>query len=388
MLAESQARYINAFVFLAVFLQWVMQTEVSELITPVLSYQQIIDGLSGALMVLDQAGRIEFANPAAEVLFDTSIKRLKGIGVELLFGGQPEEIALIHLVRDSGQRFSKREAQMINLSGASLIVDYSVAALNDGLLLMEVHPRDRLLRIEREEELLNHHATARSLIRGLSHEIKNPLGGIRGAAQLLERELPDEELKEFTRIIIDETDRLRNLVDRMMGPYRKPKIQQVNIHEVLEHVRALIDVEAEGQIQLIRDYDPSIPEFSGDYEQIIQAVLNIARNAFQALQENVIASPQICLRTRAIRRITLGTEMHRLVCSVEIIDNGPGIPEQILSTVFYPMVTGRAEGTGLGLSIAQSIINQHQGLIECTSVPGRTSFQIYIPLESKDGGDS
>jgi len=346
------------------------------------TYPQLIENLTSAILVLDRSRQVVFANPSAEVLFEASQKRLQGISAEMFFSKDREELELLHIVAKTGHRFSKREANMLTLTGQPIITDYSVSPLANGFLLLEASPRDRVLRIEREEELLTRHASASGLIRGLAHEIKNPLGGIRGAAQLLERELPEEELKEFTRIIIDEADRLRNLVDRMMGPYRKPKISEVNIHAVLEHVRSLLDVEAQGSVQLIRDYDPSLPEFDGDYEQLIQAVLNIGSNAYQALSMAQTENPCITLRTRALRRITLGTEQHRLVCSVEIIDNGPGIPAELIDTVFFPMVTGRAEGTGLGLSIAQSIVNQHAGLIECRSVPGRTCFQILIPLES------
>lgn len=348
------------------------------------SYEQLIESLTSAVMVFDRAGCVKYANSAAEVMLDSSVKHLIGVSARALFSGSNDELELFELVRLTGQRFSKREAQLTTLSGNLLIVDFSLSQLSNGALLFEAFARDHLLRIEREGELLNRHATARSLVRGLAHEIKNPLGGIRGAAQLLERELPSEELREYTRIIIEETDRLRNLVDRLMGPYRKPKIENVNIHAVLEHVRSLIEVESEGQVQLVRDYDPSIPEFEGDYEQLIQAILNICRNAFQALSESNTPYPRIMIRTRTMRRITLGAEKHRLVCNVEILDNGPGIPQELINTIFYPMVTGRAEGSGLGLSIAQSIINQHQGLIECQSAPGDTSFHLYIPLESRD----
>lgn len=346
------------------------------------SYSQLIENLTSAVLVLDRARQVVFANPSAEVLFEASRKRLEGLSAEVFFAGDPDELELLNTISETGHRFSKREAQMLTLTGQRIVTDYSVSPLADGFLLIEATPRDRLLRIEREEELLNRQASASGLIRGLAHEIKNPLGGIRGAAQLLERELPSEDLKEFTRIIIDEADRLRNLVDRMMGPHKRPVISQVNIHAVLEHVRSLLEVESQGELKLIRDYDPSLPEFSGDYEQLIQAVLNICQNAYQALTGADIQNPNITLRTRALRRITLGTEQHRLVCCVEIIDNGPGIPSALIDKVFFPMVTGRAEGTGLGLSIAQSIVNQHSGLIECHSEPGSTSFQIYLPLES------
>lgn len=182
-------------------------------------------------------------------------------------------------------------------------------------------------------------------------------------------------------MIIEEADRLRNLVDRLLGPRTLPKMEDVNIHAILERVCHLIQAETKGAVALVRDYDPSIPEFIGDSEQLIQAILNILRNSMQAMQAAETPRPEIQIKTRALRQITLGAEKHRLACCVEITDNGPGIPEDILSKIFYPMVSGRAEGTGLGLSIAQSIINQHRGLIECDTRPGETRFQLFIPLE-------
>ena len=345
-------------------------------------YKLILENLNTAVLVLGQKFELKYMNPAAEVLLEGSFKRLKNSHIEHLFIGSEEELKLLESVSVTGQHVSKREAALITFGGNELMTDYTISRLPNGYLLMELQPRDRLVRIEREEEMLNRHATAKVLVRGLAHEIKNPLGGIRGSAQLLERELDDKGLKEFTTIIIDEADRLRNLVDRLMGPYKKPSIYPVNIHEVLERVRALIEVESEQGIQLVRDYDPSLPEFNGDSEQLIQAVLNICRNAMQALKESETAAPKIRMKTRALRRITLGAEQHRLVGCVEIIDNGPGIPKDLLDSVFYPMVTGRAEGSGLGLSIAQSVIGQHQGLIEVASKPGETNFKILIPLES------
>ena len=222
----------------------------------------------------------------------------------------------------------------------------------------------------------------RSLVRGLAHEIKNPLGGLRGAAQLLERQLPSEELKEFTQVIIGEADRLQNLLDRMLGPNTPPNMRMINIHSVLERVRTLVEAENASLpgIELERDYDPSIPDVYGDAEQLIQVVLNLVRNAIQALGQE----GRIVLRTRTQRQVTLGQKVHRLVLRVDIVDNGPGIPEPLQNDIFYPMVTGRADGTGLGLPIAQSVINHHGGLIECASRPGETVFTIYLPLENHD----
>ncbi len=240
--------------------------------------------------------------------------------------------------------------------------------------MVELTQLDRHLRIAREENLLEQHQVARQLVRGLAHEIKNPLGGLRGAAQLLERELVDEDLKEYTRIIIGEADRLRGLVNRMLGPNQLPQMRTCNIHQIVEHVRNLVAAEEHAELTLIRDYDPSIPDFRADPEQLIQALLNIVRNAAQALQ----GKGQIILRTRAQRQITIGQKRHKLVVRVDVIDNGPGIPDEMLETIFYPMVTGHAEGTGLGLSIAQSLVNVHGGTIECSSRPGHTEFTISV----------
>ena len=238
--------------------------------------------------------------------------------------------------------------------------------------------------------LLANHETTVEMIRGLSHEIKNPLGGIRGAAQLLAAELPDPQLRDYTNVIIGETDRLVNLVDRLTGSYKKPNISVMNTHEVLERVRNLVEAESKGAISIVRDYDPSLPELEGDLEQMIQAVLNIVRNAMQALTETKIPGqkPQIILRTRALSHCAIGPVMHKLVARIEIIDNGPGIRGDIIENIFYPLISGRAEGTGLGLSIAQNIVKNHRGLIECESKPGKTSFIISIPLHPEPEGDN
>lgn len=228
---------------------------------------------------------------------------------------------------------------------------------------------------------MHSHETTRAVIRGLAHEIKNPLGGVRGAAQLLARELPDESLTEYTGIIIREADRLRDLVDRLLGPSQQIDLQPLNIHAVLEDVRKLIVVESGNRVTIERDYDPSLPDVLGDRAQLVQAVLNIMRNALQAA-----IKPDDCvitLRSRSQRQFTMGNRRHRVVCRVDIVDNGPGVPEDMLSTIFAPMVTGRAEGTGLGLSITQSIIARHGGVISCESTPGRTQFSIYLPLDTK-----
>jgi two-component system nitrogen regulation sensor histidine kinase GlnL len=248
---------------------------------------------------------------------------------------------------------------------------------------MELHSLHYTQRISRDEVLLSTQATTRELVRGLAHEIKNPLGGIRGAAQLLAQELPSEELKDYTNVIIEEADRLRNLVDRLTGSRKLPEMAALNIHEVLERVASLVEAEiVDKAIELEKDYDPSIPSAMGDQEQLIQAVLNVVRNAVQALESPAVDHDLgiIRLRTRVLRNVTIGNTLHRLVVRVDVCDNGPGIPDTITDTLFYPMISGRADGTGLGLSIAQSIINQHGGIVECDSQPGSTVFTITLPL--------
>jgi len=347
-------------------------------------HKQILDNLTVAVIMLDGQLQIDYINPAAEMMLEASARQLRRRHIRQWFCETSDDLELLQASLRNNHPYTRREARLRRPGHQELTIDYSVNPLqHDGetRLLIEMVAKDRLIRIEREEEMLSRHETAKTLVRGLAHEIKNPLGGLRGAAQLLERELPDPGLHDYTQVIIEEADRLRNLVDRLLGPRTLPEITEVNIHAVLERVASLIDAESEGAIRLVRDYDPSIPELTGDAEQLIQAVLNVMRNSMQALLSNRIETPEIRLRTRALRQFTLASERHRLVCCVEVSDNGPGIPADILHKIFYPMVSGNPQGSGLGLSIAQSIINQHQGLIECTSEPGHTCFQLFIPLE-------
>jgi len=349
-------------------------------------HRLLLDNLTTATILLDGELRLEYMNPAAEMLLAVSGQRSHGQFISELFTESPEALISLRQAVAVAQPFTKREALLTSLTGKTLTVDYAVTpVVNQGqtLLLLEVYPRDRLLRITKEEAQMSKQETTKLLVRGLAHEIKNPLGGIRGAAQLLARELPEEALKDYTNVIIEEADRLRNLVDRMLGSNKLPSLAMTNIHEVLERVCSLVMAESEGRIVLVRDYDPSIPELLIDREQMIQAVLNIVRNAMQALTaQSDLRLGRIHLRTRTLRQFTIGHARHRLVCRVEIIDNGPGIPADLQETMFYPMVSGRPDGTGLGLAITQNIISQHQGLIECESHPGHTRFSIYLPLES------
>lgn len=250
--------------------------------------------------------------------------------------------------------------------------------------MLELQELDRSYNITRKELLISNHETTLGLVRGLGHEIKNPLGGIRGAAQLLASELQDQDLKDYTNVIIEETDRLVGLIDRLTGQYKKPALQIINVHEILERVYSLVVAETRGSITLIKDYDPSIPEITGDLSQLIQAVLNIVRNAMQALTESNIEDPEIIIKTRTLNQVTIGPVMHKLVARIEIIDNGPGIRSEIAENIFYPLISGRAEGTGLGLSLSQNILKNHNGLIEFDSQNGKTRFMLSLPISDEN----
>ncbi len=341
----------------------------------------ILDNISTGVLALDGKLLVTSLNASGEALLKTSAARCHGMHARQLVLDPGEWLLSLQQVLTSKSPLTRRGMPLTLHTGQEIHVDLIITPVGtepDFRLLVELQPVDRLLKISREEGLLHAQETTRAVIRGLAHEIKNPLGGVRGAAQLLARELPNEDLAEYTRVIIREADRLRDLVDRLLGPHQQLELQPLNIHEVLEHVRNLILAESHNSVEFIRDYDPSLPEIPGDRTQMIQVVLNIVRNALQAAPD-----PRACvitLRTRSRRQFTIGTELHRLVCQVDIIDNGPGIPSEIEHAIFVPMVTGRAEGTGLGLAIAQSVINHHGGLLECESEPGNTRFTLYIPM--------
>ncbi|RDH82810.1 MAG: nitrogen regulation protein NR(II) [endosymbiont of Galathealinum brachiosum] len=347
------------------------------------NYQRnILDNLSTAVVLLNSSLIIEYINPASENLFQISKRQAAGSQLNKVMHVDDDFIDRLHDAIINFHPVTEHEAAISLPGGREIIIDYHLNPLQladqEIQLILEISHMDRHIRIAREEKLLSEQSATRSLVRGMAHEIKNPLGGLRGAAQLLERELPSTELKEYTQIIIGEADRLQSLVDRMLGPNNVPKKHNVNIHQILEHVRQLIQVELaeDAHVYFKLDYDPSLPDIMADSDMMIQTVLNITRNAVQALNGN----GEITFKTRPLRNFTIGHTHHRLVLQTDIIDNGPGIPEEIQEQIFYPMITGRPEGTGLGLSIAQSLINQHGGLIKMSSRPGETIFTIYLPL--------
>lgn len=354
---------------------------------------RILENLSASVLLFDAGRRLIYVNPAAEMLFQLSARHLLGMTPSELFIGSGRVLeALIERAFESVQPYTERGCELCSGSGEGATVDCHVIPIEDSpkgrQILVELQQVDRQLRISRAEQFLSQHQATRALVRGLAHEIKNPLGGLRGAAQLLEGELPAPELREYTRIIIEEADRLQNLVNRMLGPNRPLNKQLVNLHQSLERVCALVEAEMgredrSRRVEVVRDYDPSIPMISADPDQLTQAILNIVRNAVQAF-EGKKGVGRVTLRTRALRQYTIGTRLHRLVARIEVTDNGPGIPAPLRDMLFFPMVTGRPGGSGLGLSIAQSLVNQHGGLIECQSRPGETTFSVVMPLDEPD----
>jgi two-component system nitrogen regulation sensor histidine kinase GlnL len=346
-----------------------------------------LDLLASAVLILDTEGRIVYANASAENLLESSFKVLQQQRiVEIFING--DKLAQIFEQARQHQFDEKREDLVLERVGrAPLQVQMVATPLDDpeNPVLIELRENVQQLKLDREERLLDQSQANKELIRNLAHEIKNPLGGIRGAAQLLELELPGQglkDLREYTQVIIKESDRLQTLVDRLLAPHRRPQIVgDVNIHEVFERVRSLIMAEFPQGLKMIRDYDLSLPDFRGDKEQLIQVVLNIAHNAAQALAPRVAkGDAELIFRSRVARSVTIAKVRYRLALDLHIIDNGPGIPAELKDKIFYPLVSGREGGSGLGLTLAQTFIQQHSGVIECESRPGHTDFRILIAL--------
>jgi len=340
--------------------------------------------LASAVIFVDEGRHIRYLNPAAENLLAASLKTLQGRPLEHVLDFSD---GLRKALDEAVQRrwaYTGQKVELRRADGASLQVNCTVTPVENaaGSLLIEMWPIERQLRASREERLLEQQQANRELIRNLAHEVKNPLGGIRGAAQLLEHELSGLEnapaLREYTQVIIKEADRLQDLMQRLLTPQRPMHMSGLSIHEVLERVRSLLVAEFPHHLRVRRDYDPSLPDLVGDREQLIQAILNIARNAAQAMH----GVGTITLRTRAVRQVTLAKKRYRLALELCVIDDGPGVPPDIADRMFYPLVSGTEGGSGLGLTIAQNFILNHQGTIECESRPGRTAFIVRLPLSS------
>ncbi len=338
-----------------------------------------LEHLATAVILLDEQSRVAYLNPAAENLFALSSKNLIGLPVQQAFTHTGQLAAAMQQALNNNASYIEHDLTLGTHTHGKLHLRCTATPLLLGksLLLLEFHPMDRPLKLAREEQMLDQTQANRLLLRNLAHEIKNPLGGIRGAAQLLEQELEKPGLREYTQVVIQEADRLRALIEKLLVPQHAPNFSALNIHEVLERVRSLVLAEMPTELVIQRDYDTSLPPLLGDKEQLIQVMLNIVRNAAQAMQGQGI----IELRTRIARQVTLMKKLHRLAVMVQVIDNGPGVPEHLRDKIFYPLVSGRPDGHGLGLTLAQDFVSQHHGNIEFDSEPGCTCFTVMLPLQ-------
>jgi two-component system nitrogen regulation sensor histidine kinase GlnL len=335
------------------------------------------DILATAVLIADTQRITRYLNPAAENLLGISAYHALGRSVSQLLGECPELVRALDHALSEGTSFTEHDVAL-PINGHTLVLSATVSPLEDaeGSAVIELHPAAGNVRIARDEQVMAQTQASQQLLRQLAHEIRNPLGGIRGAAQLLEAELDSTDLREYTQVIIQETNRLQSLLDRLLTPAKRPVVQAVNVHEVLERVRSLLRAEFP-LLQFQCDYDISLPELEGDPEQLIQAVLNITRNAAQAMD----GEGRINFRTRIARQVTLAMKLWKLAVRLDVIDNGPGIPDDMISRVFFPLVSGREGGTGLGLTLAQSLVQRHDGAIHVESQPGRTCFSIYLPIK-------
>jgi two-component system, NtrC family, nitrogen regulation sensor histidine kinase GlnL len=341
------------------------------------------DALATLVAVVGADGNVMYCNAALEGTLDVSRRLIENNSLADYFVDPVPYLNALVTVRSQSFATLRYDAQLRRHNTDTILVHVIlVQGEQAGELLIEMLPQDKQAKQDREERMLEQALANKELIRNLAHEIKNPLGGIRGAAQLLEMELPGRELHEYTQVIIRESDRLQSLVDRLLAPHRNAKVVgDVNMHEVCERVRSLILAEFPRGLTVERDYDVSIPEFRGDKEQLIQAILNIAHNACQAMADRIAeGSAVLRMSSRIARQLTFGKQRYKLALELHVIDNGPGIPEEIKDKIFFPLVSAREGGSGLGLTLAQTFVGHHGGVIECDSEAGRTDFKILIPL--------
>lgn len=345
-----------------------------------------LDLLATAVIVVDNADVMRHMNPAAENLLELSAAQVVGHNIATIFADYDVLASALRYARTNNCSFSEHDLAIAVSGRPRMHFNCTVTpierdpALDIEGCLVELRQIEQQLRIAREERVQDQSEANREFMRNLAHEIKNPLGGIRGAAQLLDRELDNPDLHEYTQVIMKEADRLQTLMGKLLAPHRLARPAPVNVHEVLERVRSVLTAEYQKSVRIVRDYDVSLPPLYGDVEQLIQAVLNVARNAAQALTEAATPDAQIVFRTRAARQVVLARKRYRHAIEVSIIDNGPGIAPEIGERVFYPLVTGREGGSGLGLTIAQNFVSQHNGTLTFESAPGRTCFTLLLPV--------
>lgn len=350
------------------------------------NFEHLLESLTTAVLVTDEKLHIKYANLAAQSMLERSNNQLLGAPISQFIVSSSLELSRMEQAVSNTEAISDGEVLLSFSDGRHTLADVTISSIEfDDLpaVLVEIKIIDQQKRISQETQQWAQQQAARELIRGLAHEIKNPLGGVRGAAQLLEKTLADPSMVEFTQVIIEQSDRLSNLVDRLLGPNKPPNFEWHNVHRVLEKICTLVQLDTTHNCELVRDYDPSIPDIWIDQDMLQQAVLNIVRNSLQALAEFRVHG-QIKIVSRIKRQFTIHGVRHPLVAQIKIIDNGPGIPAAIKDTLFYPMVTGKKNGTGLGLSIAQTLVDHHRGKIEVESWPGHTEFKIYLPIDKKD----
>ena len=344
-----------------------------------------MESLVTAVIVCDKNLIVNYINPSTETLFEVSAKQAINNNISVFFEDTDNFFKkILQKVDEQKNSYKEHEYFLQTHRKKTICVSLTVTALIDSSdeFIIEFIQMDQQLKVAREERMFIQQQANTELLRNLAHEVRNPLGGLRGAAQLLEQELDKDSLKEYTQIIINEADRLQNLMNRMLTPSQMPVYKKTNIHEILERVRSLILSEFSSDISFVRDYDVSLPEFIVDREKLIQAILNIAKNGAQAMKLNNQDSRQLSFVTRAERQIVFRKKKHATAIRIDIIDNGPGIKNELIDKIFFPLVTGNENGSGLGLSLAQNLISLHQGMIDCHSVPGKTVFSIILPIEN------
>lgn len=348
-------------------------------------HQDILDAIKVAIVVVDAQFAIRYMNNTAEDFCGGSLEHFRGEKIGSLFQGHEVTEEALQQCFDAYETYTLRQVKLtVSATNQQTVANIAVSPISGQRLVFEIEPFDRVLFMNREDQMRNAQLASRQLVRGMAHEIKNPLGSIRGAAQLLRKELVTSEQTDYTDLIIGEVDRLKTLVDRMLGPNHTPCFEAVNIHEVIENVLRIVSSKANVTWELQRDYDPSMPGVLGDFDQLTQAMLNIIQNAHEATQN--ATSPQLVVRTGIEHQFTIGRTRHPMVARIEVEDNGIGIPADIQDQIFFPLVTGKATGTGLGLAITHTIIGMHHGLIVCNSEPGFTKFVMYLPLATEDEG--
>ena len=343
------------------------------------SHADILDHIKVAIVVVDTAFEIRYLNHTAEDFCGGSSEQFQGRNITSLFTGEDVRPDALRKCFSDYETYTLRDVVLtISATGQRAHANIAVAPISSHELIIEIEPLDRFLLINKSDQMQSAQLASQHLVRGMAHEIKNPLGGIRGAAQLLQQELVDDEQIQYTDVIISESDRLRTLVDQLLGPNQTPCFEPVNIHQIIEKVILINQPEQPASLSIRRQYDPSLPSVLGDYDQLIQAILNIINNAYDALQEST--NPRLAIRTRVEHQFTIGDKRHKMVAHIQISDNGAGVPTAIQNQIFFPLVTGKAQGTGLGLAITHTIVGMHHGLITFESQPERTCFDIYLPL--------